>query len=196
MLIFITKMTSLLTKFKKCDTLHTTLKIIVLMTWSVVSYAIPLSDLSDKDTTFVVASKKDGVIVIKYSDGRVVSSPALFGKAKKDIVDYDDYNSNPENVKYVTPSSTFLLEKGFSTHIHESILSFVRGDQLVLAIHPVWLGNIGQNRVERLKSQTAADNRITNGCINVFPDFFYNYLYKLPNNTKIVILKEDDILEY
>jgi hypothetical protein len=68
-----------------------------------------------------------------------------------------------------TPAGRFLSKFGFAA-----------GNQRVLwvdyhnsvALHPVVTGNKKERRRERLLSETAEDNRITFGCINVPPLFY------------------------
>lgn len=38
------------------------------------------------------------------------------------------------------------------------------------ALHRVWLGSPKQRRLERLDSETPADNIISSGCINMYPE--------------------------
>jgi hypothetical protein len=78
----------------------------------------------------------------------------------------------------------------FSWKLNEPMLIFIKGDAAVGSIHPMWMKNPKQQRVERLRSVDPSDNRITGGCINVDPKFFYDVLDKLPDGVVLTILQE------
>lgn len=83
-----------------------------------------------------------------------------------------------------TPTGVYLLEKAFSTRLGRNILVFRKDDDGVLAIHSV-IDVKGQNRMARLDSVTAIDNKISNGCINIKKEAFE----KLWNTKKPIILQ-------
>lgn len=83
-----------------------------------------------------------------------------------------------------TPTGVYLLEKAFSTRLDRNILIFRKDDDGVLAIHSV-IDVKGQNRMARLDSVTAIDNKISNGCINIKKEAFE----KLWNTKKPIILQ-------
>lgn len=78
-----------------------------------------------------------------------------------------------------TPAGRFVAELG------------VDGGQSVLwvdyhtaiAMHPVVRGTPGDHRVQRLASPSVLDKRITFGCINVPPRFFYDIVFKTFSGT-------------
>lgn len=137
----------------------------------------------------IVANKTTGTITVKFPDNREEVSYALFGKQKSNDLNLDDLNYN-KKLPSVTPAGTFKVKRMFSWHLNREIMAFVIGKEQILAIHPLWLGNPKQNRVERLKSPTPDDNRITNGCINVDPWFYDNVLSKAPDGSTLTILAE------
>lgn len=52
------------------------------------------------------------------------------------------------------------------------VLQFKEDDQFVWAIHRVYTANPSEMRMMRLRSPTATDNTITNGCLNVMPEVY------------------------
>ena len=156
-----------------------------LVTTAMVEQTTPIIVVqSSEPVTEVIADKKNGAIYIKQPGQETISSPALFGKTFSDDV-------TKWETEYVTPAGTYELQKAFSPRMNSYILTFLRGKKTVNAIHPVYLGNKTQQRWERLNNGTAEDNRITNGCINVLPDFF-QLLYTLPTGTKLIVLREEE----
>lgn len=85
-----------------------------------------------------------------------------------------------------TPTGTFTTQRVFNTKTQRSSILFHRRGDLPLTIHRLWLGIPSQRRAERLASPTAADNVITNGCINVGDDTFLR-LWQLPDGTMFTI---------
>lgn len=123
----------------------------------------------------VIIDKKQSTLSVQESDVNL-TVPILLGANLGDGFDNKQ-----------TPKGEFSLKKAFSSRLNEEILMFFETESMVLAIHPIWMGNPSQRRVKRLLSPNPNDNRITNGCINVDPDFFYKHLYNLPDNTKLII---------
>lgn len=148
-----------------------------------------LQDPSLKVT--LIADKKGGSIYVYNNETQqLLSNPALFGKNKADKVDLTIYDSRKPSAN-ITPAGEFNVMQHFSLRLNEPIISFIRGSHKIAAIHPLWMKNPNQHRPQRLKSKTPDDNRITNGCINVDPDFFYDVLVKIPNDTRLIILSEN-----
>lgn len=147
--------------------------------------AITLSSIISTDKQLIVADKHNGKIIIV--NDTVFEAPALYGKTLADST--GDINLFP-----ITPAGEFYVRKAYSTHLKSNITAFLESESSVLAIHPVWLGNPKQQRLHRLQTNTANDNRITNGCINV-PEQFYNDRIKTLNDrTRLVILPEHETL--
>lgn len=162
------------------------LSFIFLLLFNQSIYAVTLSSIVDNKHETIIADKTNGKIYVYVpSTHTLISNPALYGRVKADKLD--------TSLK-ITPSGTFTSHRIFSTHLKSFAISFFEQKDTILAIHPVWTKLIYEKRVERLNSDTPNDNRITNGCINVSPDFFNTVLIKLPNNIKIVILSENESL--
>lgn len=138
----------------------------------------------------ITADKVAGTISVFYPDTKhIITEPALFGKVKSNALDMGNYNF-PRKFDSITPAGTFQIEKVFSWVLNEPILVFIHGRSSVGAIHPLWMKNPKQQRVQRLLSTTPNDNRITGGCINVDSKFFYSVLNELPEGTTLTILPE------
>jgi len=52
------------------------------------------------------------------------------------------------------------------------VIQFLETDDMVYAIHRVWLLKPEQNRLQRLKSINIKDHFISSGCINVYPEVY------------------------
>lgn len=157
------------------------------------TYAFSLSDFIKNKESVIIADKKNGKLYVYYSPTNLLTSaPALFGKTISDTFDVQYYNVGTP--KPITPAGTFKTHKFISTRLHEPVTAIIEGTASLLSIHPVWLGNPEQRRVNRLYTNTAKDNRITNGCINVYPDFYYNVINHIPDGTKVIVLSEQDEL--
>lgn len=138
----------------------------------------------------ITADKLAGTISVYYPDTKkTITQPALFGKVRSNKLDMGNYNS-PVKFDGITPAGTFTTKKLFSWKLNEPMLIFIEGSYTVASIHPLWMKNPKQQRVERLRSSDPSDNRITSGCINVDPKFFYDVLDKLPDGVVLTILPE------
>lgn len=169
--------------------------LIVLLCISFSISATELSDLIDSRTEFViVADKTSGkLFVFNPISQTVIATPALYGKVISDVYNKSDYNFGGKP-KQVTPAGEFRSMKYYSKQLHEPITAIIQGTESFIAIHPVWLGNPEQHRAERLNTPSGNDNRITNGCINIPSDFYFEVIDKIKNNTKVVVLPEGHIL--
>lgn len=144
----------------------------------------------DDKAPVIIADKKQATITVFYPEtGAKITQPALFGKVKSNLLDMNVYDY-PNKTNYVTPSGSFPLKKTYSWRLNDDMMIYINGKNAVGAIHPLWMGNPDQKRIERLRSPTPDDNRITGGCINVDADFFYHTLNTLPDGTLLIILPE------
>lgn len=146
--------------------------------------------ISTEKLPTLTADKKKGTISVYFPDKKeTITKPALFGKVKSNKLNMNNYNIH-SRFDGITPAGTFPITKIFSWKMNEPILVFIKGTAALGSIHPLWMGNPDQKRVQRLNSETPDDNRITGGCINVDPKFFYAVLDKLPNGVILTILPE------
>ena len=138
----------------------------------------------------ITVDKKAGTITVFFPDTNItITQPALIGKVKSDTLNMATYD-NPVKSDYVTPAGKFKITKMFSWRLQEPMAVFIKGKEAVSAIHPLWMGNPDQKRVQRLNSPTPDDNRITGGCINVDSKFFYDVINTLPDGVILTILPE------
>ena len=138
----------------------------------------------------ITADKTNGTISVYWPDSqKTIVEPALFGKIKSNELNLASYDV-PGKLTGITPAGSFPVKKMVSWRLNENILTFIEGKSTIVAIHPLWNGNPDQHRIQRLKSITPDDNRITQGCINVDATFFYSVLDNLPDGTILNILPE------
>ena len=122
---------------------------------------------------FAVIDKQRARVWIFESDGRVAgSSPVLLGAARGDV-SVPGIGERP--IKDIlphertTPAGRFIAEPGHNAAGDDII--WVDYDAAV-SMHRVRANNVAERRLQRLASVTAADNRISYGCINVPADFY------------------------
>lgn len=134
---------------------------------------------------FIVADKLSGNITLFDANGKVLETAgALFGSEVGDSVRTDKQ----------TPAGRFTLshstaDKGLGSMQVLDGTSVTEGNtEYVWAIHRV-INPKGENRLNRLSSKTASDNRISNGCINVPAEFFNKHLDK-PFDGVLYVLPE------
>jgi hypothetical protein len=122
---------------------------------------------------FIVADKPNGMIHIFTSKGKViVQDTALFGMDAGDVM----------TGQKITPAGKFTMKAqkwedyagGFTLDVWTS-----KGEFEGIAIHAAYLGVPSQNRLTRLATPTAADNKISGGCINTAHDTFIEKI--IPN---------------
>ena len=125
------------------------------------------------DVPFIVIDKVAAEVMAFDSQGLLMGmTPALLGIAHGDdatpgIGEKELNEIGP--AERTTPAGRFRAQIGPA-----------KGNQKVLwvdfntsvALHAVVTSNSKEHRLERLKSPTPADNRITFGCINVPPEFY------------------------
>jgi hypothetical protein len=122
---------------------------------------------------FIVADKPNGMIHVFTSKGKViVQDTALFGMDAGDVM----------TGQKITPAGKFTMKAqkwedyagGFTLDVWTS-----KGEFEGVAIHAAYLGVPSQNRLARLATPTAADNKISGGCINTAHDTFIEKI--IPN---------------
>lgn len=141
--------------------------------------------------SFIVADKQAGTLTVYNAAGQeLTSTPALFGKNVGDSI----------TAKNTTPSGRYDLTR--ATNINNSAYGnsaqvlTVNGQMQTnnagnLAIHRVLISLPSENRVGRLDSATASDNRISRGCINV-PASFYDAHLDNVGDAVVYVLPETD----
>lgn len=121
----------------------------------------------------VIVDKRDARVFVFSPEGRLISStPALLGSAVGDhtvpgVGEKPLSQVRPE--ERTTPAGRFIAEPGFNMKGEDIV--WVDYDAAV-SMHRVRPTVKSERRLERLASSTAADNRISFGCINL-PAVFY-----------------------
>jgi hypothetical protein len=107
--------------------------------------------------------------MIIFENGRAVAeTSALYGRGQ---------GGNERLDEKATPEGTFNLEilshPSYNRWYGGSVIAFQWSSSgFVYAIHQTYLGNPSENREQRLATPTPDDNDISNGCINVSPEFY------------------------
>ncbi len=147
---------------------------------------------------FLIVDKTVARVVAFDAGGRLIGiSPVLLGLARGDdsvpgIGERRIADIRPE--ERTTPAGRFEAELGENTH-GDDIL-WVDYDNAV-SMHRLRAVKASQKRLQRLASATAADNRISYGCINV-PAAFYDSVVKrlfAPRNGIVYVLPETRPIE-
>lgn len=122
---------------------------------------------------FIVIDKAAAEVLVFNRSGQLLGvTPALLGSAPGDesvpgIGERDLSDILPE--ERTTPAGRFVAKfgpaKGQKTVLWVDFNS-------ALSLHPVATGNRREHRLERLRTLSPDDNRITYGCINVPKDFY------------------------
>jgi hypothetical protein len=123
---------------------------------------------------FMVADKPNGMLHIFKEDGsHALSDPTLYGKDTGDVM---EAVSSLEGGAKVTPAGKFTLKARPSTYAGGQELILVESKDYTgyIAIHAADTSTLSENRLGRLDTPTAADNRVSYGCINTKHDTFIN----------------------
>jgi hypothetical protein len=147
---------------------------------------------------FLIVDKTNAQVVAFDGKGRFVeSSPALLGFARGDVSapgigDRRIADIRPED--RTTPAGRFVAELGENDQ-GEDIL-WVDYDNAV-SLHRLRAVKASDNRAKRLASSTAADNRISYGCINVHPAYYEGVVKRLfaPRDGIVYVLPETRPIE-
>lgn len=132
-----------------------------------------LSSGDNKGMSFVLVDKKEAKVFVFDAAGQLkAASPALLGAARGDdsapgIGDKPLSQVLPQ--EKTTPAGRFVAELGMNTKGEDIV--WVDYDAAI-SMHRVRAVNPKERRLQRLASPSAADNRISYGCINV-PTAFY-----------------------
>ena len=137
---------------------------------------------------FMVIDKPAAAVFVFDSQTQFVgATPALVGSAVGDESDPgvgDRELSAIAPDKRTTPAGRFVA--GFGPAYGRKQVLWVDFSTAV-SMHPVITGNKKERRLERLKSPTPDDNRITYGCINVPAEFYANVVSPIFKGTKGIV---------
>lgn len=122
---------------------------------------------------FLIIDKVNATVFALDAQGRLVgAAPALLGLARGDdspagIGQRPVGSITPH--ERITPAGRFVAGLGKELDGKDILwVDYAAG----IALHPVITTKPAERRLERLASPSAADNRISYGCINVPPHFF------------------------
>lgn len=137
----------------------------------VAAWAVRKSDNGERP--FAIVDKRQAQVYVFAAGGRLLgASPVLLGYASGDHSVAGIGEKAIEDIRpqeRTTPAGRFESAPGRNT-LGDDVV-WVDYDAAV-SMHRVRATNPKERRLERLASKTAADNRITWGCINVPVDFF------------------------
>lgn len=138
---------------------------------NVAAWAVREAD--NRDRPFAVVDKRRAQVYVFNAGGRLLgTSPVLLGYAAGDHTVEGIGSKAIDEIKpqeRTTPAGRFESTPGRNTLGHDVV--WVDYDAAV-SMHRVRATNPQERRLERLASKTAADNRISWGCINVPVAFF------------------------
>ncbi|HEY0879610.1 MAG TPA: L,D-transpeptidase [Zeimonas sp.] len=123
---------------------------------------------------FLIVDKQAATLYVFDADGRLAGASAiLLGMARGDdsvpgIGERPMSQIRPQ--ERTTPAGRFVAERGMNSHGED--IMWVDYDAAV-SMHRVRATNPKERRLERLRTPTIDDNRISYGCINV-PARFYD----------------------
>jgi len=126
---------------------------------------------------FLIVDKPAATLYVFDANGVLVgSSPVLLGLARGDD-SVPGIGTRPmaqiRPHERTTPAGRFLAERGVNSH-GEDIMWVDYED--AVSMHRVRATNPKERRLERLRTPTIADNRISYGCINVPKRFYERYV--------------------
>lgn len=142
----------------------------------------------NQNRAVVVVDKKDAKVFVFDRDGELQgATPALMGSAVGDhsvpgVGDKPVAQVLPE--ERTTPAGRFIAEVGLNANGEDVV--WVDYDAAV-SMHRVRANLKAERRLERLASSTAADNRISFGCINLPVPFYEKVLSPLVRGTGAVV---------
>ena len=129
---------------------------------------------------FMIIDKLGAEVLVYGSDGIFMgATPALIGSARGDheVLGVGDRElSDIKPSERTTPAGRFVARMGPSLGLGRVLWIDIPG---AVALHPVITNHPREHRVERLRSPTPDDNRITYGCINISPTFYQNAVMPL-----------------
>jgi len=130
------------------------------------------------DLSFVLVDKRNATLFVFEPHGRLIgATPVLLGSAVGDDTAPEVASKPPSQIlpqERTTPAGRFLSRAGLNADQEDVI--WVDYDAAV-SMHRVRPVHASERRLQRLASLTAADNRISAGCINVPVSFFEHMLW-------------------
>lgn len=140
------------------------------------------------DLPFLLIDKVEAHVFAFDSTGNLQdSSAALLGLGRGDVSAEGIGRRRLADIspgERTTPAGRFVASLG--NDLGEADVLWVDYDNAI-SLHRVITGSAKDRRLQRLKSRTALDNRISYGCINVPVEFFERTVLKLFNRTNGIV---------
>lgn len=138
---------------------------------------------------FMVVDKRNAQLLVYDGRGRLMGrSPVLLGLARGDHTVPGIADKPLEQIRAderTTPAGRFVAERG--RNLKGDDILWVDYDAAV-SMHRVRSVNPGERRLERLRTPTARDNRISYGCINVPVAFFDRVVERAVGARKTIVV--------
>ena len=136
------------------------------------NYVAATNDSQGK--SYLVADKKAGMLYMFSASGdKLTETSAIFGRDMSDSARSGSTPAGKFNLNYMPYEVSGYGGSVQAFAQQQSAANPSKGE--IFAVHRV-LNVPGQNRLGRLSSKTSADNRISDGCINVPAAFYDNTL--------------------
>ena len=136
---------------------------------------------------FLLVDKPNAQVYLFDARGTLrATAPALLGLARGDrlLAPNDATLAQIRPFERVTPAGRYVSRLARDSEGKELL---VMDYEAAISLHPVIKGTPEERRAERLRSQTAQDNRISYGCINVPKPFYADFVRKTFANTGGVV---------
>ncbi len=134
-------------------------------------------DQDNASKPFAIIDKKQARLFVYDAQGRLLGDTAvLLGKARGDASVPGIGERKMADIlphERTTPAGRFMSEPG--RNLQGEDIVWIDYDAAV-SMHRVRANNKAERRLERLASATAADNRISYGCVNVPAAFYDQYV--------------------
>jgi hypothetical protein len=132
---------------------------------------------NNKKKPFVLIDKKNARLYVFEPNGKLKRhAPVLLGKAEGDDSAPGIGNKPLSQIKEeekTTPAGRFLARKGRNTHGEDIIWIDYNA---AVSMHRMRKVSEAERRADRMATPEADDNRISNGCVNVPPQFYNKVL--------------------
>lgn len=142
----------------------------------------------NRSMPFVIIDKVNAKVFVFDANGQLQGADAaLLGMGRGDSSAADIGNRKMSSIQpqdRVTPAGRFLASLDRDINGKEVLLIDYDAS---IALHPVVKGTPAEQRAQRLQSETAQDNRISYGCINVPVNFYHQIISPAFTNTNGVV---------
>lgn len=132
-----------------------------------IRYVLEQQEALPNQDTYVVVDKTNRELLIVENGRITLRDPVLIGKEEGDAVPVMSGRSATNAGRYEPVVRTD--EEAYRNYYRNTNILFDCNQEFTRcsAIHGLWTQVASENRIQRYESPTAADNAITNGCVNV-----------------------------